>query len=68
MLLSMLNDFQILQYLLQRKIMVNRIYFSFDRKFFFNFQKFVYGFKNRKLFFNFERLFLKLMDSAKTRL
>ena len=60
------NDFQILLCLLQRKIVVNIKYFSFDRKFFFNFQKIVYSFKNRKLFFNFVHFFLKSMDSAKT--
>jgi hypothetical protein len=36
------NNFRILQCLLQHKIVVNRKYFSFDQKFFFNFQKMVY--------------------------
>ena len=49
------NDFRILRYLLWHKIMVKEKYFPFDWKFFFNFQKMVYNFKNRKPFFDFEQ-------------
>jgi hypothetical protein len=55
-----------------RKIIVNGKYFSFDRKFFFNFLKMVYNFQNckqnNKPFSNFEHLIFKLTDPTMTRL
>ena len=48
--------------------MVKGKYFPFDRKFFFNFWKMVYGFENRKPFFDFEYLILKLTYPVKARL
>ena len=62
------NNFRILRCLLQRKIGVKGKYFSFDRKFFFNFQKMVYGFENRKPFFDLEHLIFKLIYLVKARL
>ena len=50
---------------MQCKIVVKEKYF-FLPKFFFNFQKMVYDFKNRKLFFNFKHLILKSIDPTKT--